>query len=400
MNSGPSDGNESAPLLNTRFRDVRKEREQERKIRNLTIIASVLGLLVLFEFITGLYLDTEGYTLAKELPYPVPAKFAPVCNLENVEAEHSISILSGEQNFQVIQVLLDEGVAGDISISINDDDDATDIFVVHSQKFSHKSIKPHLDTVTLYNFMTPNPVYSLSYMLNYTQDERRDFLYDRQRCASVDIRIVLPQFYPFDRLELQTLYRGDININMENREVNLINAKTAKGNINIKQTGAADMVLNAPGGAIDASISTFNKLVTYSAEDTVIDMVDWPFLLDMRSVSEKSITVKYPYKGHFTLSSTTRPVLTGNLDVPLTFTKKNMNTLEGFIGVDWLNRDVMPRMFLTGHDTKLVLKDPLPDDELVLQQKKLEQRGIAYTHARGIFNDKQPVVLRPKKVEK
>lgn len=31
MNSGPSDGNESAPLLNTRFRDVRKEREQDRK---------------------------------------------------------------------------------------------------------------------------------------------------------------------------------------------------------------------------------------------------------------------------------------------------------------------------------------------------------------------------------
>lgn len=109
---------------------------------------------------------------------------------------------------------------------------------------------------------------------------------------------------------------------------------------------------------------------------------------------------KYPYKGHFTLSSTTRPVLTGNLDVPLTFTKKNKNMLEGFIGVDWMNQDVMPRMFLTAHDTKLVLKDPLLDDELVLQQKRLEQRGIAYTHARGVFNNKLPVVLRPKKVEK
>ncbi|KAF9316838.1 hypothetical protein BG003_001498 [Podila horticola] len=400
MNSGPSDGNESAPLLNPRFRDLRKEREQDRKIRNLTIVASVLGLLVLFEFISGLYLDIEGYSLAKGLPYPVPTKIPPICNLEQVEPEHSISILSGDKNFQVIQVLLDEGVAGDINISINDDEDATDIYVVQSRKFSHESIQPHLDTVTLYNFGSFNPVYSLSYMLNYTQDERRDFLYDRHRCASVDIRIVFPQYYPFDRLELQTLYRGDININMEDREVNLIKAKTVKGNINIKQTSAADMLLEAPGGAIDASISSFNKLETYSAENTVIDMVDWPFLLDMRSVSEKSITVKYPYKGHFTLSSTTRPELTGNLDVPLTFTKKNKNTLEGFIGVDWMNQDVMPRMFLTGHDTKLVLKDPLPEDELVLQHKRLEQRGIAYTHARGVFNDKEPVVLRPKKVEK
>ncbi|KAF9338027.1 hypothetical protein BG006_000607 [Podila minutissima] len=400
MNSSPNDGNESAPLLNPRFRDLRKEREQDRKIRNLTIIASVLGLLVLFEFITGLYLDNEGYSLAKGLPYPVPARVAPVCNLEQVEVEHSISILPGEGNFQVIQVLLDEGVAGDINISINDDEDATDIYIVHSRRFSHKSIQPHLDAVNLVNFGAPNPVYSLSYMLNYTQDERRDFLYDRHRCASVDIRIVFPQFYPFDRLELQTLYRGDININMENREVNLIKAKTVRGNINIKHTGAADMVLEAPGGAIDASISTFNKLETYSAENTVIDMIDWPFLLDMRSVSEKSIIVKYPYKGHFTLSSTTRPVLTGNLDVPLTFTKKNKNMLEGFIGVDWMNQDVMPRMFLTAHDTKLVLKDPLLDDELVLQQKRLEQRGIAYTHARGVFNNKLPVVLRPKKVEK
>ncbi|KAG0030737.1 hypothetical protein BGZ82_007306 [Podila clonocystis] len=393
MNSGPSDGNESAPLLNPHFRDVRKERAQDRK-------TSVLGLLVLLEFITGLYLDNEGYSLAKGLPYPVPAKVAPVCNLEQVEAEHSISILRGEENFQVIQVLLDEGVAGDISVSINDDEDTTDIYVIQTQKFSHKSIQPHLDTVTLYNFGASNPVYSLSYMLNYTQDERSDFLYDRHRCASVDIRIVFPQYIPFDRLELQTLYRGDININMEDREVNLIKAKTVNGNINIKQTGAADMVLEALGGAIDASISTFNKLETYSAESTVIDMMDWPFLLDMRSVSEKSITVKYPYKGHFTLSSTTRPELTGNLDVPLTFTKKNKNMLEGFIGVDWMNQDVMPRMFLTGHDTKLVLKDPLPDDELVLQQKRLEQRGIAYTHARGVLNNKQPVVLRPKKVEK
>ncbi|KAG0359459.1 hypothetical protein BG005_000763 [Podila minutissima] len=393
MNRSPSDGNESAPLLNPRFRDLRKEREQDRK-------TSVLGLLVLFEFITGLYLDNEGYSLAKGLPYPVPARVAPVCNLEQVEAEHSISIIPGEDNFQVIQVLLDEGVAGDINISINDDEDETDIYVVHTRKFSHKSIQPHLDAVNLVNFGAPNPVYSLSYMLNYTQDERRDFLYDRHRCASVDIRIVFPQFYPFDRLELQTLYRGDININMENREVNLIKAKTVRGNINIKHTGAADMVLEAPGGAIDASISTFNKLETYSAENTVIDMIDWPFLLDMRSVSEKSIIVKYPYKGHFTLSSTTRPVLTGNLDVPLTFTKKNKNMLEGFIGVDWMNQDVMPRMFLTAHDTKLVLKDPLLDDELVLQQKRLEQRGIAYTHARGVFNNKLPVVLRPKKVEK
>lgn len=83
----------------------------------MTIIASVLGLLVLFEFITGLYLDNEGYSLAKGLPYPVPARVAPVCNLEQVEAEHSISIIPGEDNFQVIQVLLDEGVVRLVLIS-------------------------------------------------------------------------------------------------------------------------------------------------------------------------------------------------------------------------------------------------------------------------------------------
>ncbi|KAG0344964.1 hypothetical protein BG004_004052 [Podila humilis] len=388
--------NENAPLLNPFFRDLRKDRSKDRKIRNLTIISTVLGLFVFFEFITGLYLDNEGFTIAKQVPYPVPTRYSPVCDLSKVEPEHSIFVINGEDNFQVIQVLLDDGVAGDITVSISDDENDANIYVIHSQRFSHKSIQPHLDTMSLYNFGSANPVYSLSYMLNYTLDERREFLYDRQRCASVDIRIVFPQYYPLDRLDLKTLYRGDIKIDLENRDFNTIMAKAANGNIHLKRTSATEMILDAPAGSIDASISVFNRLQTYSAENTVIDMTDWPFLLDMRSVSEKGLTVKYPYKGHFTLSSTTRPRLTGNLDVPITFTKKNKNTLEGYIGVDWINLDPMPRMFLTAHDTKLILKDPMSDEELMFQKKKMAQRGIVYTHARGTFDNKHPIVLRPK----
>ncbi|KAF9426023.1 hypothetical protein BGZ94_007010 [Podila epigama] len=400
MNPAFNDNNESAPLLNQRFRDVRKEREQDRKIRALTIVSTVLGLFVLLEFLTGLYFDNKGYGFVKEPSYPVPAKVTPVCDLEHVEGVHHLTTIAGPDNFQVFQFLLDDGIAGDINVSVNNDPEDTDIYVIQTWKFSHSSIEPHLRLESLYNYIPVSPSFSLSYMLNYTIDERRAFLQDRHRCASVDMRIVFPQYYPFDRLDLQTLYKGNINIDFEDRIITKLYAKTAYGNINIKRTGSADFHLEAPAGGINMSVNAFHKLETFSSENTHIDLVGVPFLLDLHSISEKHLTVKYPYKGHFTLSSTKRPALTGNLDVPITFTKNTKNTLEGFIGVDWLNEDALPRMFLTAYQTKLFLKDPYDDDELQAEKKKLEKYGFYFASSQGVFSNKKPAVMRRKKVAK
>lgn len=53
-----------------------------------------------------------------------------------------------------------------------------------------------------------------------------------------------------------------------------------------------EMMLNAPGGAIDAVVRSSTLLETYSGEDTTIDVdFDGSYWTDMDIVSEKRVTV-------------------------------------------------------------------------------------------------------------
>jgi len=182
--------------------------------------------------------------------------------------------------------------AGNILINLHDDLDIKDVHVTKTYKFSDPSIEEHLDEVEFAFIFADPPRYTLHPVLDYGLDERQRLFYDGHDCASIDVQITFPRGYGFDHIELDTRYKGNINIQMQgysdNDSFNTFKARAAHGNITVNGTNALEMNLQAPAGSIDALILADMRLTTYSAKDTVIEYFGLGLFVDALVVSEKS----------------------------------------------------------------------------------------------------------------
>ncbi|KAF8950860.1 hypothetical protein BGZ52_001245 [Haplosporangium bisporale] len=270
--------------------------------------------------------------------------------------------------------------------------------VTKTYKFSDPSMEEHLDDVEIAIIFADPPRYTLHPVLDYGLDERRRLFYDGHDCATIDVQITFPRGYGFDHLELETRYRGNINIQMQgysdDDSFNTFKAHAAYGDITVNGTNTLEMTLQAPAGSIDALILADMRLTTYSAEDTVIEYIGLGLFVDALVVSGKRAVVKYAYKGHFTLQSTNRPQVTGYQDVVVNVTKKDRHTLEGTIGTEWMNARVFPRIKVQGHEAILYLKEsPPPQEEK--EEEDATRRRLDKTMAAGRVWKPKKRVRRP-----
>lgn len=294
--------------------------------RTLTIAATLLGLFAMAAISFTLYLGHRLLHSVKGPPYPSPPKVPPVCNLDHIEGVTTTDVIPGARMIKLFQVILDEGIvclvlcflislfnmdtfviinqkmkkklinkAGNILISLHDNLDIKDVHVTKTYKFSDPSIEKHLDEVEFAFLFADPPRYTLHPVLNYGLDERRRLFYDGHDCANIDVQITFPRGYGFDHLELDTRYRGNINIQMQgysdNDSFNTFKARAAYGDITVNGTNALEMTLQAPAGSIDALILADMHLTTYSAEDTVIEYIGLGLFVDALVVSEKRAIV-------------------------------------------------------------------------------------------------------------
>ncbi|KAG0337056.1 hypothetical protein BG000_005866 [Podila horticola] len=291
----------------------------------------------------------------------------PVCNLDHIDGVTTTDVIPGALIIKLFQIILDENIAGNIRINLHDDLDIRDVYVTKTYKYSDPSIKEHLDEVEFAFFSAIPPRYTLHPVLRYGMDDRQRLFYDGHECASIDIQLTFPRGYSFDHIELDSRYKGNIDIQMQgyndNDSFNTFKARTAHGDITVNGTSALEMTLQAPAGAINALINTDMHLTTYSAEDTLIEYIGWGLFVDALVVSEKRATLKWSYRGHFTLQSANRPQVTSNQDVVVNITKQDRHTLEGTIGVDWQNPRVFPRLKVQGHTAVLHLTELRPREE-------------------------------------
>lgn len=126
------------------------------------------------------------------------------------------------------------------------------------------------------------------FLLDFTRRERQSILYEKHQCAGVDLVITVPKRYPFERLELKSNYKG--NIEIQSIKVETLNVKAAHGDIYIRDTSAAVSALKAPGGAIDAQITIGTRLRTFSGEDTRLEFYGAiPYWMELESESEKNL---------------------------------------------------------------------------------------------------------------
>lgn len=188
--------------------------------------------------------------------------------------------------------------------------------------------------------------------------------------CGVDLEVTFPlTFANYDQLNIFNRYKGNIDIRTQRLLLfNLLTVKTAYGDIYMRHVNAIEMTLEAPGGAIDAIVYPGDKLETYSGEDTTIAINDylakWRYWTDMGIVSEKRVTVKFPYKTKFLMQSAARPLVTGRQDVVVNITREDEHTIEGLIGKYWELTHSTPRLVMRGHDTVLELKQPNQEQEV------------------------------------
>ncbi|KAF9327449.1 hypothetical protein BG006_009248 [Podila minutissima] len=379
-----SNEDETAPLLDNQNGATPKQ-GQEKKYRILLVVAHVLGFLVLVAFASGYYLGNRVWPFKSEAPYPDPPKPLPVCNLDHIEGYTETVPIALENNFQIFNVVFDEGIVGNILVNVHEDSNRTDIVLKQTIKFSDPSIESYFDALINVSFRAYNRLYSQRFFLNLPLDQRQSLLYNRHHCAGVDLEITFPQKYlVLDQLNIHNRYKGNIDVRTDGFvRFNLLTAKTAHGDIRMNLANAMEMTLNAPAGAIDAVLNVDNQLVTYSSEDTTIDFFTWPYFADMNIVSEKRTTVKYPYKGKFLMQSATRPLVTGYQDTVVNITKEDEHLLEGKLGADWALPWALPRLVLKGHDTVLELKSPYVGDELRQEQEWRDLSGFNMTMSRN-----------------
>ncbi|KAG0020423.1 hypothetical protein BGZ82_011598 [Podila clonocystis] len=348
------DSSEIAPLLDQR-RGYSKQQKQDEKI-------TLFGLFALAAVASTLHLGQRLIRSAKEPPYPGPPKVPPVCGLDHIEGVTTMDVIPGALIIKLFQVILDENITGNIRINLHDDLDIRDVYVTKTYKYSDPSIKKQLVEAEFGFFSADPPRYTLHHVLRYGLDDRQRLFYDGHECARVDVQLTFPRGYGFDHIEIDSRYKGNIDIQMQGfsdgDSFNTFRARAAHGDIIVNGTSALEMTLQAPAGAIDALIEADMHLTTYSAEDTVVEYVGRGLFVDALVVSEKRATLKWSYKGHFTLQSAKRPQVTGYQDVVVNVTKEDKHTLEGTIGVDWQNPQVFPRLNVQGHEAVLHLKEP------------------------------------------
>ncbi|KAF9383884.1 hypothetical protein CPC16_008709 [Podila verticillata] len=308
-------------------------------IRILLIVAHVLGFLVLIAFAVGFYL---GNVWNPFKPHPGRPKTAPVCNLDNIEGG----------NFRIFNIWFDEGIVRNVVVHLHEDWNRTDIAFKWTVKFSDPSIKPYYDPFFIMSSGLIS-TFSLRFNLDLTLDQRQSLLYDQHQY----------------QLNIFNRYKGNIDIRTQRLLLfNLLTVKTAYGDIYMRHVNAIEMTLEAPGGAIDAIVYPHDKLETYSGEDTTIAidgyLAKWPYWTDMGIVSEKRVTVKFPYKTKFLMQSAARPLVTGHQDVVVNITREDEHTMEGLIGKYWELTHSTPRLVMRGHDTVLELKQPNQEQEV------------------------------------
>ncbi|KAG0020421.1 hypothetical protein BGZ82_011596, partial [Podila clonocystis] len=273
-------------------------------------------------------------------------------------------------------ITFDEGIVGNIVVNVNDDPSVRDIAIARTLRFNNPEIDQAYKSSGYASAPRSSMAFTAYYFLDYTRRERQSILYEKHQCAGVDLVITVPKYYPLERLDLKSNYKG--NIKIHSIEVETLNVKVTHGNIYIRDTFAAVSALDAPAGAIDAQVTIDTRLRTSSGEDTKIEFYGAiPYWVELASLSEKNLTVQiYNGEGAFSMSSTTRPRLSKYQENVVNITNEDKHTLEGFIGVkdDWFPNG-LPRLTMTGHDTNLYLLVPRRQAR-VDGSSKIETHGI------------------------
>ncbi|KAF9404594.1 hypothetical protein BGZ94_004060 [Podila epigama] len=298
----------------------------------------------------------------------MPPSQPPVCKVDSKYTSF-ISRIPASAGFRNFDVIMDEGIMGDIFIRTNNDPNVTDIVVEKAQSFSHRSVESRFFNVDVVPFFPGDKRYTIRYLLDYTQEERHHQLYKRHQCAGVRLTIVFPQGFEVRRLNLQSRYKGNTDVQLARFPLmDQLSVMTAHGDITVNGVTAQEIDLKAPGGTIDAHINTYVSLDTFSSGDTIIDFQDWPFFADIKAESDKRVTVKYPFMGHFLMQSHNQPQVTGFNDTVVIVKRDDGHIMEGMLGTEWVNYLPIPRVHMKGYDTVLELKNPY-SDELHTEEK-------------------------------
>ncbi|KAG0086489.1 hypothetical protein BGZ92_008100 [Podila epicladia] len=299
----------------------------------------------------------------------------PVCNLDHVESYTFSYSLDAADNFQIFDITFAEGIVGNISVNVNNDPSIRDIIITRTLRFSNPAMERAYKSSGYYSAPRSSQAFVSYFFLDYTQSERQNILYEEHQCAGVDLIITVPKRYPFERLDLKSNYKG--NIEIQSVKVETLNAKAAHGNIYVRDTFAAVSALKAPAGTIDAQVTIDTRLSTSSGEDTRLEFYGAiPYWMELESVSEKNLTVIYQGDGAFSMSSSTRPRLSKYLENVVNITSEDQHTLEGYIGVRGGEfPSALPRLTMTGHDTNLYLLVPRRQ-ERVDRSSEIETHGI------------------------
>ncbi|KAG0353729.1 hypothetical protein BG005_007045 [Podila minutissima] len=238
-------------------------------------------------FVSGILLGQRFKSTPKNMDLKAPPS-PPVCNLDHAESDTFSYSLDTADNFQILDITFDEGIVGNIVVNVNHDPSIRDIVITRTLRFSNPAMERGFKS-SGYVFAPRSSLAFTSYfLLDFTRRERQSILYEKHQCAGVDLVITVPKRYPFERLELKSNYKG--NIEIQSIKVETLNVKAAHGDIYIRDTSAAVSALKAPGGAIDAQITIGTRLRTFSGEDTRLEFYGAiPYWMELESESEKNL---------------------------------------------------------------------------------------------------------------
>ncbi|KAF9428713.1 hypothetical protein BGZ94_001364 [Podila epigama] len=350
----------NSPLLGKNPKDTReKNPDRNYDIRKCSLL---LVALLAITAIVAVVCRRVFYGTRPEIGPAAPSPLS-VCNVDQEEPELWINHFPVD-DLQSLAIYLNEGVAGNIKVSISQDPEETDIYFIGKIGGSDPEMRLSMHTFFSSDQAGQDNRFGMNIFVQMEQGTLRRALQQDHRCVWLDMHIVLPM--SLDALELidvQSKYLGDVTVDLGLLYLfdGLI-AKAGHGNIQVRHARVNRHVdLEAKAGSIEARVAANAKVLTYSSGNTDL-RVATALWVEVQASSEATTRVYLTesYRGEISLFS--KQAGGGRIEGSLSqgravnVTQESDHIIDGCAGFYWECFN-LPRVVLSGNDTVLTFDD-------------------------------------------
>ncbi|KAF9436597.1 hypothetical protein BGZ76_003509 [Entomortierella beljakovae] len=322
------------PPIRNRIRDF---------IRDYSLPAFVIGLVVFI--VGGLYYICDGCFHTCTVPDDAPI----------VVSKQLISL----KEYPYLNVLLDNGIKGDIYISTSYESNE-DAIIIASMSASNPKMLGYMSHNFTLNRFTAEAESRV--FLDMTDSERKKAL--SRNCTRVKVEVILPRdSQHYFNIKINNSYRGNVYAQlgqMRKLAIKDFLVKSRAGDIKIKGLVAHEEVqLETGKGNIEAQGITVSKTTKLLATgDIDAQLISTSPQLDLTvdsSDGSAKLVLMRPFWGHFKVTSSHLPELNVRRDF-LWVTSRDNHTIAGFFSYNGNEPLYYPMVSVKGHTAMLEMR--------------------------------------------